>query len=53
MTSIKILHDYGVKCVLPKVTKVYYDLETACFNSNQVPQHTDRNAFITCIGAVV
>ena len=52
LTAVKIAHDYNIKFTLPKVVKVYYDIETACFNSADVPQHTDRNAFITCIAAV-
>jgi hypothetical protein len=53
LSAIKIIHDYDLKCTLLPVVRIYFDIETACFGSNGVPEHTDKNAFITCIAAVV
>lgn len=53
LTATKIIHDYQLKCVTPNVIRVYYDIETAVFGKNEVPQHTDRNAFISMISLVV
>jgi hypothetical protein len=41
-----------LKFVLPKIVRCYYDIETAVFGKSEVPQHNDRNAFITVIGMV-
>lgn len=52
-TTNKIMHDYGIKCLTPNITKVYYDIETAVFGKGGVPEVHDRNAFITTIGYIV
>lgn len=54
LTATKILHDYNIKPVAPRVVKVYYDIETAVFGRpGEIPDHSDRNAFITVIGMVI
>ena len=52
-TAVKIMHDYNLQPITPNIVRVYYDIETAVFGGQGVPQHQDRNAFITIIGMVV
>ena len=52
-STLKIAHDYAVKICRPNVIKCYYDVETATHNGFDIPQHINRNSFISCIGAVI
>ena len=53
LAGLKIFHDYGLKFAPVTPIKVYYDIETGCFNSTGVPQVTDRNAFIVSVAMTI
>jgi hypothetical protein len=49
----KILHDHNTQFSVPTPVKVYYDIETADTNSNDVPNHKSMTAFISVVGMII